>query len=70
MPLIRKRINKALQTIGKIGELLSEETPQQIITDSTDVVTNIKESNDSFQVKDINGSSQKQSDISNQEKSE
>ncbi|HEL1978112.1 TPA: hypothetical protein TYI30_001804 [Streptococcus suis] len=68
MQLKRKRINKAIQTIGKTGELLSEETPQQIITDNMEAVT--KEFNDSFQIQDINGSSQNQTDISKQEKSD
>ncbi|MFH0373552.1 hypothetical protein [Streptococcus sp. A22] len=68
MQLKRKRNNKARQTIAKLFELFSEETPQQIIIDSMEAET--KESTDSFQVQDIDSSSQNQSDISKQEKSD
>ena len=48
MPLISKRKPKASQIIGKIGELISEDTTQQIITETTSVVNNTKDSVDSI----------------------
>nr|DAS29749.1 MAG TPA: hypothetical protein [Caudoviricetes sp.] len=53
MPLIMKNKRKASQIIGKIGEIMSQDSTQQIINDTSAAIVNTEDPINSIQSQGI-----------------
>ena len=60
MPLIKKNKRKASQIIGKMGEIMSQDSTQQIINDTSAAIVNTEDPINSIQSQGIDFSNKSQ----------